>query len=391
MKAAILLTGMSAPSLLASASPQGAAPASPPAPCVGYSVSGAGTPAVDGCYVQQQQHFVLDGGHELYAYNGAWRLGLSGRNVSYVALAPSAWPPESDGGCGAVWGQQSGGDPCPSVRRSNLPPSPAPPPTAPPSPPPAPLPPPSSMRLVWSDDFDGAALNESRWNVLEQVHRGGVYTRGNVLLRDGALVLRTVAQNLTIEQGGVPTPFYVSSGAVNTSGLAQQRGGRWEARVRLPAVARSAGYTLHSSIWLTAERGRPGNSGCPQEIDVVEQYARAKAPASSAAANLHPFRGTAATSCAKVGSKPLPGGTTATGDWSGNWTTFTVDWTEEWIAMRVNGVPFASWNDAAAVATFTDEQFLALTACVMERKPPTAVDSFPLEFAIDYVKVYEFV
>jgi hypothetical protein len=46
---------------------------------------------------------------------------------------------------------------------------------------------------------------------------------------------------------------------------------------------------------------------------------------------------------------------------------------EEWIAMCVNGVPFASWNDAAAAVTFTDEQFLALTACMMERKPPTAV------------------
>ena len=35
-------------------------------------------------------------------------------------------------------------------------------------------------------------------------------------------------QNLTIEQEGVPTPFYVSSGAVNTSALAEQRTGRWD-------------------------------------------------------------------------------------------------------------------------------------------------------------------
>jgi hypothetical protein len=37
-------------------------------------------------------------------------------------------------------------------------------------------------------------------------------------------------------------------------------------------VSKSQGYLLHSSIWLTDDQGpdRPG-SGCPQEIDVVEQ------------------------------------------------------------------------------------------------------------------------
>ena len=66
--------------------------------------------------------------------------------------------------------------------------------------------------------------------------------------------------------------FYVSSGAVNTSGLLEQHTGRWEARVRLPLVGKSSGYTLHSSIWLYANMQRPGNSGCHQEIDVIEQY-----------------------------------------------------------------------------------------------------------------------
>ena len=85
--------------------------------------------------------------------------------------------------------------------------------------------------------------------------------------------INTTAQHTSPRrQGGEDVKFYVSSGAVNTSGLMAQHTGRWEVRVRMPLVGKSPGYTLHSSIWLFANERRPGNSGCPQEIDVIEQY-----------------------------------------------------------------------------------------------------------------------
>jgi hypothetical protein len=173
--------------------------------CSGYFVSGAGSPAVNGCYRQRTDgHFVLDGGHEMYSWQGTWRLGLRGANVSYVAARPSAWPPITTGGCGADGWIQSGAeaqgaDPCPAVKRMLPPAPPVPPP--PPVPPLPPVPPPPPMRLVWSDDFDGAALDTKVWNVLEQVHRGGVYTRGNVQVSDGVLRLLTRRENMTIDQG----------------------------------------------------------------------------------------------------------------------------------------------------------------------------------------------
>ena len=40
---------------------------------------------------------------------------------------------------------------------------------------------------------------------------------------------------------------------------------------------------------------------------------------------------------------------------------------------------------------FTDPLFLALTACVMDRVPPTSEDVFPLYYDIDWVRVYEWV
>ena len=68
-----------------------------------------------------------------------------------------------------------------------------------------------------------------------------------------------------------------------------------------------------------------------------------------------------------------------------------MDWTEDWIAMYVNGKVYANYDkQAAAIGTFTDPLFLALTACVMGRVPVRKDDVFPLEYLIDYVRVYKF-
>ena len=55
---------------------------------------------------------------------------------------------------------------------------------------------------------------------LNQVHRAGIYEPANVIVQNGTLLLRTVAKNQTVD--GVD--YYISSGAVNSSGLVQQVG-----------------------------------------------------------------------------------------------------------------------------------------------------------------------
>ena len=245
------------------------------------------------------------------------------------------------------------------------------------------------MRLVWEDHFNGDTLNASLWNVLEQVHRGGVYTKENVRVENGMLVMQTIAQNLTIKQGSEDVQFYVSSGAVNTSGHFEQKHGRWEISVKLPMVYQSGGYILHSSIWLFENSARPGNTGCPQEIDVVEQYVATAGPVSSAVGNIHPFNGTHG-SCQKVPYIRPP--TTARGDWTSSFTNFTVDWTESFIAFYVNGKVYANFaTQGVAVAAFTDPLYLALTACVMNREPVLKVDVLPQQYLVDFVKYYEWV
>ena len=76
--------------------------------------------------------------------------------------------------------------------------------------------------------------------------------------------MRTISENVTVKN----VDYFVTSGAVSTTGKFSQVGGRWEASVKLPQVSSSSGYTLHSSIWLTPDNPHaPNTSGCAQEID----------------------------------------------------------------------------------------------------------------------------
>eukprot|EP00051_Salpingoeca_urceolata_P002514 m.50942 g.50942 ORF g.50942 m.50942 type:complete len:247 (-) comp12186_c0_seq1:88-828(-) len=243
------------------------------------------------------------------------------------------------------------------------------------------------MRLVVEDDFSAPTLNRSLWNVLEQVHRGGVYTADNVRVDNGVLVLETRAQNLSVDG----TPYYVTSGAVNTSGHFHQRGGRFSARVRLPNVNESPGYTLHSSIWLFSNQRDRNNSGCPQEIDVVEQYAGCSPPCitSKAAGNLHTFaggRGTSSPQCTRFASA---GQYWRLDDFTSQWREFVVDWIPNTrLVMRIDNVTVSDYTNTTLLAHMTDPLFYALTSCVMERVPPVVTDKLPQQYLIDWVKIW---
>jgi hypothetical protein len=88
--------------------------------CVGYLVTGAGSAGANGCYKQKHGGsaqpaaaapiWVLDATHQLYSWHGQWHIGDNGKSVSYASLS-AATPPESSGGCGAVWKAVQGREP----------------------------------------------------------------------------------------------------------------------------------------------------------------------------------------------------------------------------------------------------------------------------------------
>lgn len=119
-------------------------------------------------------------------------------------------------------------------------------------------------QLAWSDEFDGPALDATKWSTsfAPKVHPVGcnnekqVYAPENVMLRNGQLVLRAERK----AREGMP----FTSGMVSSHEKFSQRYGWFEARVQLPR-----GRGLWPAFWLL-----PANGTWPPEIDIMEHKGR---------------------------------------------------------------------------------------------------------------------
>ena len=381
--------------------------------CKGYTVEGAGNSSFNGCYLPSnetrngQTQYVLDNSHILFQWRGgAWGLGKPGSVRSYTAGDVTAYPPVVTDN--VPWETcDLGVNPPPYLTRSaELPPIPTPAPVPPPTPVP-PVPPLPPMQLVFEDEFNEAVLNESSWNVMEQVHRDGVYTRDNVFVRNGSLVLRTIARNTTVERHGKLRRYYISTGGVNTSGRLDMHRGRWSVRAKLPDADRSPGYTLHAAIWLKADASQAvidpalnkSLSGCGQEIDIMEQNAAEQPTSPSrrtvARGTIHPYLGGhphagaySTKPYAPCEKQPAELQYQRDADYTSDWHVWTVDWTAAWVVMSIDGVAISVFDKVAALTAFTDPLFLALTSAVMHNIAPTSLDVLPQEFLVDWVRVW---
>ena len=152
----------------------------------------------------------------------------------------------------------------------------------------------------------------------------------------------------------------------------------WDKVWKLGLCGKSVSYAAtHQSLWPPA-----GGTGCGESWEAVPN-------------NVDAFEG------GKNRGGPCKGGWLAShypvigahGDWSSDWNVFQLDWTETWITMSVNGKLYANYDRNASggelLPALNQPMFLWLTACVMNRVLPTAQNVFPLEYLVDYVKVWE--
>lgn len=129
---------------------------------------------------------------------------------------------------------------------------------------------PPGYRLTWHDEFDGQALDASKWRL--RPTSGGVDAMtgpDNVQVREGALHLRTLA---TPSPTGAPI---ISTASVGTQSTFQQAFGYFEARIRPHRL-----QGTHCSFWLQSPTyGKyfddPKSSGA--EIDIYEFFGAGRA------------------------------------------------------------------------------------------------------------------
>ncbi len=248
----------------------------------------------------------------------------------------------------------------------------------------------ATYSLVWSDEFNGTTLDTNNWapdigtgcpnlcgwgnNELEY------YRAENVTVSGGNLVLTARDQSF----GG--SSF--TSGKITTRGKQTFLYGRVEMRAKIPT-----GGGMWPAFWMLPQDDVYGGWASSGEIDIME----ASNGTTSVAGTLH-YGGSWPDNTYSGGSYSLGGA-----NFADDFHIYAIEWEPDVMRWYVDGVLFstktsAQWFTNAAPgnpqAPFDQEFYIILnsavggnyTGCI---SPGCVTASFPQEFLVDYVRVYE--
>ncbi len=238
--------------------------------------------------------------------------------------------------------------------------------------------PPPGYQLVWSDEFDGTALDWSRWTALSGPRRGAVETPDAVSVANGLLTMTTYTD------GGVH-----HTGFVTSEGNFAARYGYFEARIRFHDAPGS-----WCAFWISAHSvdfgGDPTVNG--DEIDVVEHRVTDQNNwtelADMVALNVN-WNGYGPDKRTAQLVTHLPDDSKV----QGQWHTYGVLWTPELYVYYVDGMEI--WRPDAPISHAAED--VRLTCEVEDGTwagyvPPGGYGSLATSTTrmdVDYVRVYQ--
>ena len=241
--------------------------------------------------------------------------------------------------------------------------------------------------LLWNDEFDGSALDESIWNY--EPHEPGwtneelqEYTTStdNVFLRDGKLVIKAIK---TEKNGG----DYYTSGKVTAQNKKDFTYGKVVARAKVPA-----GQGLWPAIWMMPQDEQHyGQWPKCGEIDIMEVLG---SRLETAYGTLH----YGAPHAEQQGIYVLEDGTTFADDFH----EYSVEWEPGEMRWYIDGNLYHTVNDWFTAVEGEDEKpypapfdqpfFVQMNLAVggtWPGNPDASTDFDKAEFEIDYVRVYQ--
>jgi beta-glucanase (GH16 family) len=269
--------------------------------------------------------------------------------------------------------------PTPTVKPTTKPPTTAPTTVAPTTKPPATTPPPSDgWKLVFSDDFEGGAIDRTKWNLRNNEGRDidlgcNVSSPKNSFVGGGNLTIRALRETV---QCGSKTRQY-TQGYLDTIGRHAWTYGKFEIRAKSPNKPDSS-RGLWPAFWLRPEDGGNG------EIDVTELPGGKDWYSKSTAGIFFDY-----TPVKQDTRLALPGG----GYPGDGFHTYTTEWTKDSLKWYMDGKLL--WTRDPGTTPWFDKVFhkpynLRLNFQVGGwLGDPDASTSFPADFVVDYVKVYQ--
>jgi beta-glucanase (GH16 family) len=269
-----------------------------------------------------------------------------------------------------------------------------------------------AWQLIWSDEFNGRAVDPAKWGFAVECFGGGnherqCYTERNVKVRNGVLTITarrevTTGPDLPKDQRKPGEPVATktqpySSAKLTTAGKAQWKYGKFEIRARLPK-----GQGTWPAIWMLPSDWSYGPWAASGEIDILETVNLAAPCAECPGGKDDRVLGTLHYG----GVQPR---NTHKGEeifyppiLDGKFHTFGLTWEADQMVWTVDGKPYATrtskeWyseNSKKPGAPFDQPFYLILNLAVggglPESRDLKTVDAaaFPARFDVDYVRVW---
>ena len=244
---------------------------------------------------------------------------------------------------------------------------------------PAPPSPEPGYRLVWHDEFEGTALDTTKWTAYDGPRRGAVNLSDAVAVSGGLLTITTYTRS------GVH-----HTGFIDTAGRFLATYGWFEARIRFASSPGEWGAFWIQSPTMGTPVGDVEAAGA--EIDVVEHRSHDQAGAdisNTYAINLHwdgygeHHRHAGGSGAPPAGAVPLQGG----------WHTYAVRWTAQGYAFYLDGL--LQWTTPQGLSRRAE--FIKLTCEVQDSGWAGAIpsggygsaDRSTTRMQVDWVRVWQ--
>ena len=224
--------------------------------------------------------------------------------------------------------------------------------------------------LVWSDEFNGTAVDETNWNY----NIGGsgwgnneqeYYTDQNATIEDGHLVITGKAE--TIGSNG-----YTSS-RITTQGKREFKYGKIESRFKIPA-----GQGLWPAFWMLGANINAVNWPKCGEIDIMEHINAD----STFYGTLHWVNNEKVSSGNQTKTAPE------------DYHIHSIEWDADSITWYLDGIKFHAVeikNNIMGTEEFHKPFFILLNLAIGGNWPGQTIDQskLPAKMYVDYVRVYQ--
>lgn len=241
--------------------------------------------------------------------------------------------------------------------------------------------------LVWSDEFDGTAINTNNWSY--QVEPAGrfnnewqAYTNSsdNAYIENGNMVIEAKYNGNGLAKGNFTSARMITQGKKNF------KYGKVQARIKVPY-----GQGIWPAFWMLGsnikENNPNGTVNWPYcgEIDIMEKVGGG-IKEKELHGTIH-FWEDSKNKWTYIGGK-----TTTTNNLADDFHVYEVEWDAEKIIWKLDGIEYHRQNISSSdYDEFRNEFYILLNVAVGGDWPgaPNSTTTFPQKMLIDWVRVYQ--